>query len=121
MKKRFIVIVLVSCWMLASCQTNPQISSTTPNISQNTNESDSRYESFTITWENYDGTILEVDNDVSYGSTPSYDGSIPTKPSDDFKYEFKGWSPEIESVKENTTYTATYDSFRLADSLELNA
>ena len=41
----------------------------------------------TITWKNYDGSILEVDNNVPYGSMPTYDGSTPTKESDNlYKY-----------------------------------
>ena len=36
---------------------------------------------FTVTWENFDGTQLEVDSDVPYGATPSYDGDEPARES----------------------------------------
>ena len=65
----------------------------------------------TITWKNYDGTVLEVDEDVPYGTIPTYDGSIPTKPSDHtYDYIFSGWSPEISEVNHNQTYIALFNS-----------
>ena len=35
--------------------------------------------SFTVTWENYDGTVLETDENVEAGVTPTYDGATPKK------------------------------------------
>ncbi len=63
----------------------------------------------TITWKNYDGTILEVDKNVTYGSIPSYDGSTPIRESDGVNnYYFIGWTPEVKKATESTTYTATF-------------
>ena len=65
----------------------------------------------TITWKNYDGSILEVDNNVPYGTMPSYDGATPIKESDNlYKYYFVGWTPEVEPASEDTTYTAVFTS-----------
>ncbi|NLF46128.1 MAG: VWA domain-containing protein, partial [Syntrophomonadaceae bacterium] len=35
---------------------------------------------YTVTWVDEDGTELEKDEDVLYGTTPSYDGAVPSKP-----------------------------------------
>ena len=59
---------------------------------------------YTVTWKNADGTTLETDNNVPYGSTPQYNGSTPT-------YDGQtstGWNPTPSSVTGNVTYTATY-------------
>ena len=66
-------------------------------------------DTFTITWKDYDGTVLETDTDVAYGATPEYNGETPKRDdSANIKYTFSGWTPEIDTVKGATTYTATY-------------
>ncbi|HBF68119.1 MAG TPA: hypothetical protein DDW20_02210 [Firmicutes bacterium] len=64
---------------------------------------------FTVTWKNYNGDILETDNDVPYGSKPSYDGEKPIKDlSDGREYIFAGWTPNISNVTCDMTYTARF-------------
>ncbi len=64
---------------------------------------------YTITWKNYDGTTLETDLNVVYQSTPTYDGAIPTRPSDaTYVYTFSGWSPAVAPATANTVYTAQF-------------
>ena len=60
---------------------------------------------YTVTWKNEDGTVLEVDSGVPYGTTPTYDGATPTK---EGGYVFSGWNPGISVVTGDTIYTATY-------------
>ncbi|MCQ2794019.1 MAG: leucine-rich repeat domain-containing protein [Bacilli bacterium] len=65
-------------------------------------------DTFTVTWANYDGTVLETDTNVPYGSAPSYDGAEPTRPEDaDKEYFFNGWG-KLSPVTSDVTYTAQY-------------
>ena len=64
---------------------------------------------YTITWKDSDGTTLRTDSNVGYGSTPSY-GEAPIKETDQtYIYSFAGWTPALEAVTQDRTYTATYD------------
>ena len=67
---------------------------------------------FTATWTNWDGTVLEVDENVPYGSTPSYDGVTPTRASDaQYTYTFSSWYPSWTStVREDVTFVALYNN-----------
>ena len=65
---------------------------------------------YAITFQNYDGTILQ-NSSFEYGSTPTYNGATPQKPSNaQYTYTFKGWKPTIVPVTGEATYTADYDS-----------
>lgn len=67
--------------------------------------------SYTVTWKNHDGTVLETDGSVSHGATPVYDGATPTRESsvsEDFT--FFGWTPEVTPATENAVYTAVYQA-----------
>ncbi len=62
-----------------------------------------------ITWQNADGTILEVDYNVLTGSVPTYNAANPTKETNgSVSYEFIGWSPTISNVYNDITYIAVY-------------
>ena len=64
---------------------------------------------YTITWKNYDGTVLEVDEGVKEGTVPTYDGAVPIKEGDENNaYTFSGWSPAVKKVTEDATYIAQF-------------
>ena len=78
-------------------------------VDQSHDSNSNTEKTFTITWLNFDGAILEVDNNVEYGSMPSYDGDTPVREStNDYKYIFNGWSPEISQVTSDITYVAQF-------------
>ena len=65
-------------------------------------------ETVTITWQNYDGTVLATD-EVAVGETPVYTGETPTRAADsEYNYTFAGWEPAIVAATADATYTAKF-------------
>lgn len=65
---------------------------------------------FSVTWNNYDGSFIEEYSYIYYGTTPKYNGKNPSREEDeDYTYTFTGWTPEIVPVHEDAVYTATYE------------
>lgn len=109
--------LIVFAFLLAGCNSDSSESNSTINDSVTSVTEDS----FIITWKNYDGTILEIDNNVEKGTTPTYDGATPTRAIDDiYQYTWSGWDPVVVPVTANQTYTATYSYERLAETYTIN-
>ena len=77
---------------------------------------------FTVTWKNWNGNVLETDTNVAYGSTPSYDGSTPTRAtSGGYSYAFSSWSPTPVAVTANATYTAQFTATAIKYTVSYNS
>lgn len=66
---------------------------------------------YTVVWKNYDGTVLETDTGVLYGTKPKYDGPVPTRPNNaEHSYEFAGWDYDINAdITGNKVFTAKFE------------
>lgn len=63
---------------------------------------------YTIVWMNED-VVLETDERVPFGTTPKYDGAVPTKQQTvQNKYAFSGWSPKVSTVSDDVIYYAQF-------------
>ena len=73
---------------------------------------------YTVTWNNYDGSNLETDTGVAAGAAPSYDSDTPAKPADEgCAYTFAGWddgtttyglTDTLPAVTGDVIYTAVF-------------
>lgn len=77
---------------------------------------------YTVKWVNYDGIVLEVDNNVEKNDYPYFDGDIPVKNQNSgVYYIFKGWQPEISAVVNDITYVALFEesNVKVEDGMEI--
>lgn len=66
---------------------------------------------YTVTWYNHDGTVLETDYNVPYGTIASYDGESPTKQGDaQWSYVWVGWGVDVFVVTGKMEFTARYEA-----------
>lgn len=62
---------------------------------------------YTVYW--YNGsTLLYTQNNVPYGSTPTYNGPSTSTLTDSSGQPFQGWEPSMGSITGNTTYNASF-------------
>ncbi|MDO5132074.1 MAG: Cna B-type domain-containing protein [Eubacteriales bacterium] len=64
-------------------------------------------ETVTITWLNYDGTLIEKTT-VEYNSMPDHAAPARTPSAEGKTYTFLGWTPQITAATEDTAYTARF-------------
>lgn len=84
---------------------------TIENVSQNVDVviEGATINTYTIKWLNYDGSVLETDENVQYGTMPTYDGAVPTREeSASHTYTFSGWDSEIEVATSDKEYRAQF-------------
>ncbi len=90
MKRLYLVFAVILMFTLFSCK---------------------KEKTYKITWQDDDETILQIDEKVPSGEVPTYSGDTPKKiETDEYYYEFTGWTPEVEKASEDKIYTATYSS-----------
>ncbi len=66
--------------------------------------------SYTVTWRNDDNSLIDQ-TILNYGETPTH--ADPTKASTaEYTYEFAGWTPAVDNVSGDITYTATYNEVK---------
>lgn len=66
---------------------------------------------YTITFVDFDNSILQTLNDVPYGTVPEYTGKeLLRDTTKSYSYKFKKWEPAITEVIRDNVYRAIYDS-----------
>ena len=73
---------------------------------------DSTLQKYTVVFKNGNDKLQTIS--VAYGETPKYTGKTPTKKStNDYSYEFVGWSPKLGPIIKNTEFVAVFDSTKV--------
>ena len=76
---------------------------------------------YTVTWLNWDGSVLERDKNIPYGTMPEYNGKTPTRENTETTlYEYIGWDETVSVVTGDVTYTAVFDETSLILPYEVN-
>lgn len=107
----FLIILLTGCDNNENDTTSKILTTSDANNSHSTTADSSTNNLFSVTWKNWDGTVLETDTNVLFGTIPEYNGDIPSKKSENnniYYNEFDGWDKEISEVLDNVIYTAKY-------------
>ncbi len=73
---------------------------------------DSTIQKYVVVFKNGDALLQTIT--VAYGEIPKYTGDTPTKETtNDYSYEFVGWSPKVEPIAKETEFYAVFDSTKV--------
>ena len=87
---------------------SPEVTAVTKDVTY-TAQFSSKVNTYTVTWTDWNGTVLETDENVPYGTVPTYDGEEPRRRGDNsYTYTFERWLPLVSEVTGDVTYTASY-------------
>lgn len=96
--KKFLVLVLtlIFCLSLTACEMGT------------TGDSD-KETTYTVTFLNYDNSLLYRAIDIKEGEPAIYSGELPTRPdSNEYTYSFIGWDKDISAIYSNLAVFAKY-------------
>ena len=80
---------------------------------------DSTLQKYTVVFKNGNDKLQTIS--VAYGETPKYTGKTPTKKStNDYSYEFIGWSPKLGPITKETEFAAVFDSTKVTGIQNVN-
>ena len=89
---------------------NPEVTEIVTDNVEYTAQYTETYIEYSITFKDYDETIISSKTDYHYGDTIELPESPIREADDDYEYEFAGWDKEVIKVTKDEVYTATYDA-----------
>lgn len=70
-------------------------------------------DTYTVTFLNYDNSLLSISSGIKAGNPAIYDGPTPTRPdTDEYSYIFVGWDKDIKAVYSDMSVFANYESIK---------
>ena len=76
------------------------------------------YIEYTVTFKNYDGTIISSKTNYHYGDIIEFPQNPMRDADDNYEYKFAGWDKEEKKVTKDEIYTATYNAINYKISIE---
>ncbi len=70
----------------------------------------SSFINYTVTFVDYNDDVISVKEDYHYGDNVTVPADPERAADNTYTYQFAGWTPEVDTVKETITYKATYTS-----------
>lgn len=97
-------------------QWTPSVGAVTGNQIYTATWLDNRPATWTITWKNYDGTLLDTTTPADGATAETVSAGAPDAPvkpaTTEYTYSFTGWTPAVVAATSDATYTASYSEER---------